>query len=85
MQALNELRKQLQGISKYYEVKKINAEIVIKYNEQILCQLHKEGDLGWCLSFAPRIVFPGVYGIKLIKDIIAPVEQFERREAENDQ
>lgn len=85
MQALNELRKHLQGISKYYEVKKINDEIVIKYNEQILCQLHKEGGLEWCLSFSPRLVFPGVYGIKLIKDIIAPVEQFERSEAENDQ
>ena len=46
MQALNELRKQLQGISKYYEVKKINAEIVIEYADQILCQLHEENDLG---------------------------------------
>ncbi|GAA3626521.1 hypothetical protein GCM10022297_01330 [Lactobacillus hamsteri] len=77
-----ELKRELQRIDKHYNVKKLNAGIVIEYADRILCQLHEENDLGWCLQFAPMLTFPGKYGLNLIKSVIAPIEKFEQGESE---
>lgn len=76
-----ELKRNLKAVDKHFNVKKLNAEIVIEYADQILCQLHKETDLGWCLQFAPMLTFPGKYGLNLIKSVIVPIEKFEQGES----
>lgn len=76
------VEEKLKIIDKRYCIEDYYGDMVsgwfwIAYNHESFIRVFQgDSDWGWCVDFDGGATFPGVYGLKLLEDVIPVIKEF---------
>lgn len=75
---IEEFRKKLKDIDPHYNIKKgpIPRSFSIEYAGDSYIWLVEDAEYSWAIKFNGMFIFAGLYGLKLIEDVVPLIKKF---------
>lgn len=78
--SIAEMKRRLKKIDKHYSIYELDGEYMFAYDGSKFLKLTKYKGYGWSIQFSTEQVFFGVYGLRIIRDVLPLIAEFEEDE-----